>query len=47
MVKDMMRSNPFAPVIAIQPEWIAMHFDHIGVTYQHTELDIEGGKVHV
>lgn len=38
-VKDRMRSDRFAPVLAIQPAWIAMFFDHIGVTYQHTELD--------
>lgn len=47
MVKDAMRSNAGAPVIAIQPEWIPMYFDHIGVSFQHTELDVEGGKVHV
>jgi glycosyltransferase involved in cell wall biosynthesis len=47
MVKDYMRSNPYAPVIAIQPAWIAMFFDHIGISFQHTELDVEGGKVHV
>lgn len=39
-VKDMMRTNVFAPVITIQPEWIPMFFDHIGVSYQHTALDV-------
>jgi glycosyltransferase involved in cell wall biosynthesis len=41
IVKDKMRSDPFSPVIAIQPDWIAMHFDHIGVSYQHSALDLE------
>ena len=38
-VKDGMRDNQFAPTVAILPEWIAMHWDHIGQSYQHTELD--------
>jgi len=41
MVKDMMKANPYSPVICIQPEWIAMHFDHIGKSRQLTDLDIE------
>jgi len=39
-VKDLMRSNQFAPVICIQPEWCLMWLDHIGKSYQHTTLDI-------
>lgn len=30
---------PYAPSIAIFPEWIAMKWDHIGESYQHGELD--------
>lgn len=47
MVKDKMRHDPFVPVIAIQPDWIVNWFDDIGISFQHTELDVEGGKVHV
>ena len=28
-----------APCVAILPEWIALQFDHIGTSYQHTEED--------
>lgn len=39
-VKDRMRSEPnTAPWLAILPEWIPMHWDHIGTSYQHTEKD--------
>lgn len=38
IVKDGMKT-PNAPAIAILPEWIAMHFEHIGKSYQHTESD--------
>lgn len=38
IVKDGMK-QPGAPGIAILPDWVAMHFDHIGQSYQHTELD--------
>lgn len=31
--------NAGAPAIAILPEWIPMKWDHIGVSYQHTEAD--------
>lgn len=37
-VKDRMML-PGAPGIAIQPEWITLWWDHIGISYQHTELD--------
>lgn len=40
-VKDKMRENGYAPVICIQPEWVAMWLDHIGKSYQLTALDIE------
>lgn len=39
-VKDGMKAGN-APAIAILPEWIAMHFDHIGETFQGSEDDIE------
>lgn len=45
MVKDKMRSDPYVPVIGIQPAWIAMFFDHVGISYQHTELDIDRSAV--
>lgn len=39
-VKSMMQADPtHAPGIVIFPEFIPMHFDHIGQTYQHTEAD--------
>jgi len=38
MVKDGMKRKG-APCVAILPEWIALQFDHIGVSYQHTEED--------
>lgn len=37
-VKDGMR-RPGAPAVVILPEWVSMHFDHIGKSYQNTELD--------
>lgn len=37
-VKDQM-TLPNAPGIAILPDWIPMWWDHIGQSYQHTELD--------
>lgn len=46
-VKDKMKTEPYAPVICIQPEWIAMWLDHIGKTYQHTALDTEKAKISV
>lgn len=45
IVKDRMRSDPYAPVIAIQPMWTLMHWDHIGRSYQHSELDKEHANV--
>ena len=39
MVQDAMRANPYYPVIAVQPEWVIPHFDHIGKSYQHGPLD--------
>ena len=38
-VKDRMRI-PDAPAIAILPDWIHMHFDHLGETWQRTKDDI-------
>lgn len=39
-VKDRMRSDPnHTPAIAILDEWLPMWWDHIGVSYQHTEND--------
>lgn len=38
-VKDMMQMHPAVPGIAVLPEWIYMHFDHIGVSFQHGEFD--------
>lgn len=38
IVKDGMKL-PNAPCIAILPEWIALHFNHIGESRQHTEMD--------
>lgn len=37
-VKDRMKANG-APAIAILPEWVHMHWNHIGTSYQHTALD--------
>lgn len=38
MVKDGMKRDG-APAITILPEWVHMHWQHIGASYQHTELD--------
>jgi glycosyltransferase involved in cell wall biosynthesis len=38
-VKDAMRDNPYAPVLAILPEWIPLWYDHIGKSFQLTEKD--------
>lgn len=38
-VKDLMKT-PNAPAIAILPQWIAMRFQHIGISYQDSEHDI-------
>ena len=40
-VKDKMKQGN-APAIAILPDWVNMHFDHIGKSFQNTEVDIEG-----
>ena len=37
-VKDGMK-RPGAPAIAILPEWVHMHWNHFGESYQHTALD--------
>lgn len=39
VVKDMLNLHPGAPRIAVLPEWIHMHFDHIGVSFQGGEFD--------
>ena len=40
IVKGKMRDDPAnAPGLVILPEWIPIHFDHIGQSYQHTEFD--------
>lgn len=40
-VKTTMRTKPNKSLgIAILPEWVPMHFDHIGVSFQHTEDDV-------
>lgn len=40
IVKDNMRNRPYdTPAIAIQPDWIAMHWEHVGESYQGTEAD--------
>ena len=40
IVKDNMRNRPYdMPAIAIQPDWIGMHWDHIGQSYQGSEFD--------
>ena len=39
IVKDTMMSHPATPKIGVLPEWIYMHWDHIGKSYQHTEFD--------
>lgn len=44
-VKDAMRANPYAPALAILPEWVTMHWEHIGQSYQQTELDNQAGKI--
>lgn len=39
-VKDSMKTDwQHAPAIAILSEWMSLHYDHIGVSYQHGELD--------
>lgn len=39
-IKDLMRADPDnAPGIAILPEWVAMHFDHVGESHQHGPKD--------
>lgn len=38
-VKDLMKT-PNAPGIAIFPDWVHMHWDHIGITWKDTEDDI-------
>jgi len=41
-VVDLMRANINSyPAIAVQPDFMIPRFDHIGRSYQHTELDIE------
>lgn len=41
-VRDVMRGTPNrAPWLTILPEWIPMHWDHIGQSYQHSEYDKE------
>lgn len=40
LVKDrMQRESGTTPAVAIFPEWIRMGFDHIGVSFQHSEED--------
>lgn len=40
VVKDNMRTRPYeTPAIAIFPDWLFMQWDHIGTTFQGTELD--------
>jgi glycosyltransferase involved in cell wall biosynthesis len=38
IVKDGMKRDK-APAVAILPDWVAMRFDHIGQSYQHTADD--------
>lgn len=38
-VLDMMRCHPNTPKIGIQPEFVLMKWDHVGVSYQGTEYD--------
>lgn len=38
-VLDIMRAHPHTPKIGIQPEFVLMKFDHVGVSYQGTEYD--------
>lgn len=45
MVIDKMRTDPFVPVIATLPDWICPYFDHIGRSFQLTELDKERNHV--
>jgi len=41
MVKDRMRANPDTALgITIFPEWIPMRWDHIGISYQGSDEDI-------
>lgn len=42
-VKNRMK-DPGAPCIIIQPEWIPMWWDHIGQSYQFSELDNIGKR---
>jgi hypothetical protein len=42
LVKDQMQADN-APRIAILPDFVEMRFDHIGKSYQHTELDKGAG----
>lgn len=39
VVKNMLVNHPSSPKIAVLPEWIHMHFDHIGVSYQGGAFD--------
>ena len=39
LCKDTMLVHPIAPKIGIQPEFVYMRWDHVGVSYQHTEHD--------
>lgn len=40
IVKDNMRNFPYTmPAIAILPDWVPMHWEHVGVSYQHTDKD--------
>jgi hypothetical protein len=39
MVKNQMKAAG-APLIGIMPEWIPMHYDHIGKSYQLSEMDV-------
>ena len=39
MVKDRLLTYSGALRIGVQPEWIAMHYEHIGKSYQLTEYD--------
>lgn len=39
-VKHSMQADPHnAPGIAILPDWVTMQWDHIGISYQHSEWD--------
>lgn len=39
IVKDKMLTHPNTPRIGVLPAWVYMFWDHIGVSYQHTERD--------